>query len=292
MHNSSSSSSFMTRRDLLAAGLAVAGGAAIAGGKTRAAILQTENGGYGPFKMGLQSYSLRGFKTADGKMDFETALAKTQELGIKYWESFNGHIPLLSDPKAVLAVKQKLDAHGVTVLGYGVIHFGKNADENKRMFDFGKMMGLRYFSADPDPESFDQLDHLVDQYQIAVGIHNHGPGHRYAKIDTIAAAVKDHHELIGLCNDTGHFLRSREDPVRAVEVFGKRTYGVHLKDVKDASKFTILGQGDLRLNEMLKKLADLHYNYCLALEYEENEKAPVDDIRACLAAAKKAAASL
>ena len=37
---------------------------------------------YGPFKMGIQSYSLRGYKTSDGKLDFDTALAKTQELGL------------------------------------------------------------------------------------------------------------------------------------------------------------------------------------------------------------------
>ena len=39
---------------------------------------------------------------------------------------------------------------------------------------------------------------------------------------------------IGCCIDTGHFLRSREDPVDAAEAFAGRTYGVHLKDVKDA----------------------------------------------------------
>ena len=87
---------------------------------------------------------------------------------------------------------------------------------------------------------------------MAIGIHNHGPGHKWAKIDTIAAAIKDHHPKIGCCVDTGHFLRSREDPVRAVEVFGKRIYGVHLKDVKDATTFTILGEGDLRTADLLK----------------------------------------
>src|SRR5438270_688550 len=121
---------------------------------------------------------------------------------------------------------------------------------------------------------------------------NHGPGHRYALIDTIAAAIKDHHPKIGCCIDTGHFLRSREDPVRAVEVFGKRTFGVHLKDVKDARRFTILGQGDLRTTDLLKALAAIKYDSCLALEYEENPADPVADIRACLAATREAAARL
>ena len=125
-------------------------------------------------------------------------------------------------------------------------------------------------------------DKLVEEYGIAVGIHNHGPGHRYAQIDAINAAIKDHHEKIGCCVDTGHFLRSREDPVRAVEVFGKRVYGVHLKDVKDAKTFTILGQGDLRTADLLRALAKNKYNYCLAIEYEEKPEDPEADIRACL----------
>ena len=109
---------------------------------------------------------------------------------------------------------------------------------------------------------------------------------------TIAAAIKDHHPKIGCCIDTGHFLRSKEDPVRAAEVFGKRIYGVHLKDVKDAKTFTVLGEGDLRTADLLKALAALKYRYCLALEYEENPSDPMADIRACLAAVRKAVATL
>ena len=115
-------------------------------------------------------------------------------------------------------------------------------------------MGFGYLSVDPDPQSFDLLDKLVDEYNIPIGIHNHGPGHRFAKIDTIARAIKDHSPRIGCCIDTGHFLRSREDPVRAAEVFAGRVYGVHLKDVKNAETFTLLGQGDLRTVDLLKTL--------------------------------------
>ena len=34
------------------------------------------------------------------------------------------------------------------------------------------------------------LDKLVDEYNIPIGIHNHGPGHRFAKIDTIASTER------------------------------------------------------------------------------------------------------
>jgi sugar phosphate isomerase/epimerase len=189
-------------------------------------------------------------------------------------------------------LKRKIAAQEVTLIGYGVVPLGKDELLNRKVFEFAKLMGLKYISASPSPDSFDLLDKLVEEYGVAVGIHNHGPGDRYAKIATIDKAIKDHHPKIGCCIDTGHFLRSREDPVHAVEVFGKRVYGVHLKDVKDARDFTILGKGDLRTVDLLKALAKNNYDYCLAIEYEENPENPLEDIKACLATAQKAIAEV
>jgi hypothetical protein len=39
-------------------------------------------------------------------------------------------------------------------------------------------------------------------------------------------------------------------------------------------------------------LAKRNYSYCVALEYEENEKAPMADIRKCLDATRKAIATI
>ena len=172
-----------------------------------------------------------------------------------------------------------------------MVGLGKDEAADRKIFEFARAMGLRYLSVDPEPDSFDLLDKLVEEYGIPIGIHNHGPGHKYALIDTIAKAIKDHNPKIGCCIDTGHFLRSKEDPVRAVEVFGKRVYGVHLKDVKNADTFTILGQGDLRTVDLLKALAANKYGYCLAIEYEEKEENPLEDIKACLTELRKATAS-
>jgi inosose dehydratase len=69
-------------------------------------------------------------------------------------------------------------------------------------------------------------------------------------------------------------------------------YGVHLKDVKDAQNFTVLGQGDLRTVDLLKALARNKYNYCLAIEYEEKPESPLGDIKACLAEAARAIAEV
>jgi sugar phosphate isomerase/epimerase len=277
----------LTRREAIGAGLATAAGVLTLG---RALDAAPSPGPYGPFKMALQSYSLRGLKEADGKPSVDEALRATKGLGLAYWESYPAHFPL--DVAKAEAYKKRAAEDGVTVLGYGVNRFTNDHEANRKLFEFAKAMGFAYLSADPNPDAFGSLDRLVEEYGVAIGIHNHGPGHRYAKIDTIAAAIKDHHPKIGCCIDTGHFLRSREDPVRAVEVFGTRTYGVHLKDVKDAVKFTVVGQGDLRTADLLKALAKIGYDYNLALEYEENPANPLAEIRECLDATRKAAATL
>ena len=294
----SDSSRDLTRRELLTAGLAAAGALAL---HTRGyAAPSASDGPYGPFKLGLQSYSLRGYNQK-GKPDVEKALAITKDLGLHFWEAFPNHLPVTASPEEVSRYKKLTESYGVKVTGYGVIPFTKNHDANRKFFEFAKAMGFGYLSADPALDSFDSLDKLVEEYGVGVGIHNHGPGHHYALIDTIQETIKDHHPKIGCCIDTGHFLRSKEDPVRAAEVFGKRIYGVHLKDVKedknatDVTKrmqFTILGEGDLRTADLLKVLARLNYQECLALEYEENVLNPVDDIRACLKAVREAVATL
>ena len=272
----------VSRRALLAAGVATAGAWALG---RPAAAADSPPGTYGPFKMGLQSYSLRGFKIAE-------AIQKTKDLGLTYWESARVHIPDGGAPDQVDALRKQVSDAGIRVLAHGVVPFTNDHDQNRALFEFGKRMGLTYFSADPAPDSFSSLDRLVEEYGIAIGIHNHGPTHRYGKIDTIKAAIADHHPEIGCCIDTGHFLRSREDPVRAVEVFGKRIFGVHLKDVKDAKTFTVLGKGDLRTVDLLKALASLKYDYCLALEYENNPADPIAEMKACLDEAKRAVAML
>jgi sugar phosphate isomerase/epimerase len=241
--------------------------------------------------MGLQSYSLRGIGPG-GKPDLDAALTATRELGLHYWEAFPAHIPTVSDAATVAGYKKKLDDAGVTLLGYGVVRLTADLDAGRKQFEFARQMGLEYLSADPARNSFDVLDKLVEEFGVNVGIHNHGPGHAWEKIDIIAAAIKDHSPRIGCCVDTGHFLRSREDPVRAVEVFGKRVYGVHLKDVKDARTFTVMGAGDLRTADLLKTLARMDYRHGLNLEYEENPKAPIDDIQACLKVVRDAIATL
>jgi sugar phosphate isomerase/epimerase len=271
----------LSRRSFLGTSLA---GVALAGPLARLAA--ADETPYGPFKMGIQSYSLRHYK------DLTEALAKTKELGLKYWESFSAHLPITDDAKKIAEYKQKLADAGVTVMAYGVQAFGKDTDANRKQFEFAKAMGFKVLSADPTPEAFDNLDKLVDEYKVNIAIHNHGPRTRYDKIDSVLKAIRNHHERIGACVDTGHYLRSDENPVDAIQAFGPRTYGVHLKDVKNLpdgkKQFTVLGKGELDTVGCLRELKILRFEHCMSLEYEENPQDPMADIRECLSVVQAA----
>lgn len=279
----------LNRRELLTAAGALAGAGVLGLGTLTRGDDGTPEG---PFKLGLQSYSLRGLVGKDGKPDLALALEATKELGVHYWEAFPAHVPIEGPARGGGAVKSAMDAAKVTLSGYGVVSLGTDMAANRRIFEFAKRMGVEYLSADPDPKAMDGVDRLVEAFDIGVGIHNHGPGHRYSSIESIKKVIEGHHPRVGCCIDTGHFLRSKIDPVDAAQAFTGRIYGVHLKDVKDAKTFTILGKGDLRLHELLKTLAKEKYHYCLAIEYEENPDKPMDDIKACLATARHAIAEV
>ena len=92
----------ISRRELLASGLAATAALTLGGRPAEARVAPADP--YGPFKMGLQSYSLRHFKA-------EEALARTKELGVHYWESYSAHTPI--DPARASQSKSLAAASGV-----------------------------------------------------------------------------------------------------------------------------------------------------------------------------------
>ena len=278
----------MNRREMLKLG--TLGTGAVLAGPLSTAFAGKSKDPYGGFKMGLQSYSLRGFQVKE-------ALKHTRTLGLSYWEAYPKHIPMGTLPKHIKEQKALLKNAGVTLLSYGVLSFDTNENKAREAFDFAKAMGIVALSANPnkDKGTFDLLDKLVEEYDVAIAIHNHGPKAKYDTISDVEKMVKDRHPLIGACVDTGHYIRSDEDPVEAIERLGKRVFGVHLKDVRTEVKdgkrdkhYTILGQGDLNIAGTLKALKKLDYQNALCLENEENPKNPLSDIEVCLSEVRKA----
>lgn len=246
---------------------------------------------YGSFTVGVQSYSFREF-------DLEQCLRRTNQLGLHYIEFFSKHAPPDSTPEQIEAIKRMCAEYKIKPVAFGVHGFSKNHDANKRAFDFGKALGVRFFSADPDPDSFDSLDKLCEEYKIGIAIHPHGPVgrglHRWYSAETIMAAVKNHHPLIGACLDTGHLIRCAQlgkplDPAEQVRVMGQRNFGMHLKDHDNERKTdVILGKGNLNVPALVQALKDVKFQGWISLEYEANPSNPSPDMAACLEVLRQA----
>lgn len=281
----------LSRRRFLAMSSAAAVGAAWfdAPRILAAAKLADAKDPFGGFPVGVQSYSLRHFNT-------EEAIRHLQGMGVHYAEFYGKHLDPKATDERIAEVQGLLKSAGIKLAGHGVHGFSKDHEANKRLFEFGKKIGVRVITADPTPDSFDSLDKLVAEYDIRIAIHNHGPGHRYDKLDSVVKSIAGHDKRIGACVDCGHYLRSGEDPVKCVLTLGERVYGVHIKDEKETntpkSANVVIGKGHLDVVGLFKALRQIKFpaDGALSLEYEANAENPIDDMKACLEVAKEAIA--
>lgn len=280
------------RRSFLRAGAAALGVASLPN-LLRAADTKDES--FGGFKFGAQSYTFREFDT-------EPALKRMRDLGLHYVEFYQKHAPQNSSPEQIKALLKLCKEYEITPRAWGVQGFSKDNEKNRTVFEFGKALGIKMFSADPDPDSFDSLDKLCDEYKIAIGIHPHGPQgrrlHRWYSAEVILKAVKDHNELIGTCLDTGHLIRAAQlgkklDPAQQIRLMGSRNFGIHLKD-HDNERHTdvVFGKGVLDVPAVLKALREVKFNGMISIEYEANAANPSADVKACVEVVKESVKKL
>jgi inosose dehydratase len=281
----------LSRRRFLALSAAAASGATWfdAPRVLTAAGLADPKDAWGGFPVGVQSYSLRKYK-------LDEAIRHLQGMGVHYVEFAGTHLaPTASDTEIADTLKLVQSA-GLKVSAHGVNRFTKDHEANRKLFEFARKIGARTITADPNPDSFDSLDKLVAEYDMRIAIHNHGPTHRYNKVESVTSAIKDHDRRIGACVDCGHYLRSGEDPVKCVLTLSDRVYGVHMKDEAETntpkSANVVIGKGHLDVVGLFRALRQVKFpaDGALSLEYEANPDNPIDEMKACLEAAKEAIA--
>ncbi|HLX61537.1 MAG TPA: sugar phosphate isomerase/epimerase [Planctomycetota bacterium] len=221
---------------------------------------------YGPFKMGIQSYTLRSYKTLD-----ET-LTQIKILGLKYVEFYPGHRPVTTDAAKIKEYSEKLAAIGAKAMAYGVTGLGDKPDENRKTFEFAKAIGLYTITTTFAKKAALSLDKLCEEYpDMHVGIHNHGPTDTYKSPEDVLECIKDRHKNIGATADLGHYIRSKQDPLECIEKLKDRLFGIHFKDFDAKGKETIVGDAQLKVKETLALLKKLNFQGCISLEYEDDK---------------------
>jgi inosose dehydratase len=234
-------------------------------------------------EIGVQSYTFR-------KFPVRRAIEEARRAGCQALELWPGHLAPDAPEAEVQAVLDYARQQGVRICGYGVVGLSRTATEPH--LRLARRLGCDYVSVDVRPEDRETQAAavaLARQLGLKLGIHNHGPGHHYSTVDSVLAVLAEQPEVLGACVDTGHFLRSDEDPVRAIQRLGGRVHAVHLKDFVNPHTEVLPGSGRLDLPAAVRALQAAGFATAYVLEYEADADDPtpaltraVDAVRAAL----------
>ncbi|MBN2180674.1 MAG: sugar phosphate isomerase/epimerase [Sedimentisphaerales bacterium] len=223
------------------------------------------------FKLGLASYTLR-------KFNLDDTLKMANRLGLKYIALKDFHLPMDSTPEQIKEVAEKVKDAGIELYGGGVIYM-TNEREVNRAFDYAKTAGMKVIIGVPNHELLPLVNKKVQEYDIKVAIHNHGPGDRNYPTPTSAyEKVKDLDPRMGLCNDVGHTQRAGVDPSVPTENFVARLLDVHIKDVTEATRrgSTVeVGRGVIDIPKFLRTLVKINYAGIVSFEHEKDPGDPL-----------------
>ena len=103
----------------------------------------------------------------------------------------------------------------------------------RRIFEFGRKIGIETFMSEPKPESLDMIEKFCDKYDINVAIHNHGPEQSpvYWRPEGVLKVCQGRSPRIGACGDVGYWMRAGLDPIEAVKKLGKRLITIQMHDL-------------------------------------------------------------
>jgi sugar phosphate isomerase/epimerase len=211
----------------------------------------------------------------------------TQEAELKFINLKDVHLPMKTTRAERLAVRQKVEAAGLTLMGGGVIYLTTPEADFRGAFEYVKDAGMPLMVTSIAPALLDTLEKWVKEYDVRVAINNRGPGQaNFSSPYDIFRAVKSRDARLGICMDTGHTARLGEDPAKAIRDCRSRLFDLHLKDVtlaKPEGKSTAIGFGAIDMVAVFKELLRQKFPYHVGIECDEKEDAPQPDVLASVA---------
>lgn len=244
--------------------------------------------------IGCQAYSFRLFTLTE-------AIEKTAASGSKVIELYPGQKISKDNPKGFSHassneernyVKEKLKDAGLIAVAYGVVGLSKNEEENRKVFEFAKDMGIRVINSEPSADSFDTIEKFVKEYDIKVGIHNHpkrknDPNYKHWDPNWVLEMVKNRDVRMGACADTGHWIRSGLNPVECLKILKGRVVSSHLKDLGKELHDLPFGTGNADVAAILAEFKSQGMNGPVSIEYEHNWETSLPEITECVNFVKK-----
>lgn len=234
------------------------------------------------WKLGAQAYTFNRFT-------FFEAIDKIDSCGLKFVEAFpgqtlggglEGKMDFHMDAETRTKILKKLQEKGIKMVSFGVVNANSDADWRK-LFEFGKAMGLENFTSEPNEKDLPLLSKLCDEFKINLAIHNHPEPSHYWNPDIVLSALKGLSKRVGACADIGHWVRSGLDPVESLKKLNGHVIQLHFKDLHEKGK----GGHDVpwttgvnNIPGVIAELIDQKFKGVISAEYEYNWNNSVPDV--------------
>jgi L-ribulose-5-phosphate 3-epimerase len=218
-------------------------------------------------QLGLQTWTCR-------NMTFDEVVAFAQKHQIKNLQMFSKHIDPKETREETLRKKAILDQHGLVCYTFGVAATSTDKEENRKLFEFAKLMGMKLIIVEPrDMAEWDNLEELVKEYDIKLAIHNHGTGTAYGDPATIKAILAARDSRIGVCLDIGWITAAGFDAAKVFRGYEGRVFDMHMKDKrvdKAGEKPVVLdveiGTGEANYKDLFAEIAKANWSGVMAIE--------------------------
>ncbi len=218
------------------------------------------------FKVGMAGYTFVNF-------DLDYTLTALEKLDVHYLCVKDFHLPLDATDAQMDAFREKLAAKAV-----GPIYM-RSEQAVDQAFDYAKRLGVKMVVAVPNLELLPYVNRKVQEYDMRIAIHLHGPDIAlFPDATDVWNHVKDLDPRMGMCMDVGHDLRNGADPVADIKKYHSRIFDVHIKDVTAPTKAGVaieMGRGLIDFPAVVTALREVGYDGMCSLEYEKDMKDPM-----------------
>ncbi len=156
-----------------------------------------------------------------------------QKVSLKIQKPFNADLSSGELDEVVAYLRDK----DVRLPVFYYAKFPTDAGQCRRVFEFGRRLGIQTFVSEPAPDQLDLLETFCTEFQIQLALHNHGPEQtrHYWHPDKVLAHCQGRSPLIGVCPDTGYWMRAGVDPVAGIRKIGSRLITLQLHDLNERS---------------------------------------------------------
>ena len=230
------------------------------------------------WKFGVTMWGLHKFTLFEG-------IDKTNDLGLLYvgglsFQKVSQEIPKnfdcnLSDEE-LEQIRLKMDDAGVRMPTCYYAQIPGDEAGCRKVFEFGRKMGVETFISEPPPESLDVIERFCDEYDINLAIHNHGPDQSpvYWRPEGILEVCEGRSKRVGACPDTGYWIRAGVDPVEGIRKLKDRVITIQPHDLSELSADghdVPWGTGKAQMKQLLEELRRLEIRpTMIGLEYSHD----------------------